>query len=56
MYICSASLTQWLFFVGLRYTTATFACAFINMTPMFTFVVALPFGYVINIIICYLAT
>ncbi|XP_012702408.2 WAT1-related protein At3g30340 isoform X2 [Setaria italica] len=40
----SASLTQWLFFVGLRYTTATFACAFINMTPMFTFLVALPFG------------
>jgi drug/metabolite transporter (DMT)-like permease len=41
--IYSASLTQWLFFVGLRYTTATFACAFINMTPMFTFLVALPF-------------
>lgn len=42
--VLGASLTQWLFFVGLRYTTATFACAFINMTPMFTFVVALPFG------------
>jgi drug/metabolite transporter (DMT)-like permease len=40
---CSASLTQWLFFLGLRYTTATFACAFINMTPMFTFLLALPF-------------
>lgn len=42
--VLGASLTQWLFFVGLRYTTATFACAFINMTPMFTFLVALPFG------------
>ncbi|KAF8676712.1 hypothetical protein HU200_046827 [Digitaria exilis] len=41
--VLGASLTQWLFFVGLRYTTATFACAFINMTPMFTFLVALPF-------------
>ncbi|KAL5200493.1 hypothetical protein ABZP36_021696 [Zizania latifolia] len=39
-----ASLTQWLFFVGLQYTTATFACAFINMTPLFTFLVALPYG------------
>ncbi|XP_062217225.1 WAT1-related protein At3g30340-like [Phragmites australis] len=42
--VLGASLTQWLFFVGLQYTTATFACAFINMTPMFTFLVALPFG------------
>jgi drug/metabolite transporter (DMT)-like permease len=40
---CRASLTQWLFFLGLRYTTATFSCAFINMTPMFTFLLALPF-------------
>ncbi|XP_015688884.1 WAT1-related protein At3g30340-like isoform X2 [Oryza brachyantha] len=39
-----ASLTQWLFFLGLQYTTATFACAFINMTPIFTFLVALPCG------------
>ncbi|KAL6629678.1 hypothetical protein ACP70R_029443 [Stipagrostis hirtigluma subsp. patula] len=42
--VLGASLTQWLFFEGLQYTTATFACAFINMTPMFTFLVALPFG------------
>lgn len=42
--VLGASLTQWLFFVGLQYTSATFACAFINMTPMFTFLVALPFG------------
>jgi drug/metabolite transporter (DMT)-like permease len=38
-----ASLTQWLFFLGLRYMTATFASAFVNMTPMFTFLLALPF-------------
>ncbi|KAL6848417.1 hypothetical protein ACP4OV_021711 [Aristida adscensionis] len=42
--LLGASLTQWLFFMGLQYTTATFSCAFVNMTPMFTFVVALPFG------------
>uniref|UniRef100_A0ACD5TAU0 Uncharacterized protein n=2 Tax=Avena sativa TaxID=4498 RepID=A0ACD5TAU0_AVESA len=41
--LLGASMTQWLFFLGLRYTTATFACAFINMTPMFTFLLALPF-------------
>ncbi|VAI41191.1 unnamed protein product [Triticum turgidum subsp. durum] len=41
--LLGASLTQWLFFFGLRYTTATFASAFINMTPMFTFLLALPF-------------
>ncbi|CAM0948207.1 unnamed protein product [Alopecurus aequalis] len=41
--LLGASLTQWLFFLGLRYTTATFSCAFINMTPMFTFLLALPF-------------
>uniref|UniRef100_I1PLV2 WAT1-related protein n=2 Tax=Oryza glaberrima TaxID=4538 RepID=I1PLV2_ORYGL len=42
--VLGASLTQWLFFLGLQYTTATFACAFINMTPIFTFIVALPYG------------
>ncbi|XP_008788718.2 WAT1-related protein At3g30340 [Phoenix dactylifera] len=38
-----ASLTQYLFFLGLKYTTATFACAFLNMAPVFTFLLALPF-------------
>lgn len=38
-----ASLIQWLFFLGLRYTTATFASAFNNTTPMFTFLLALAF-------------
>ncbi|KAF7087969.1 hypothetical protein CFC21_091125 [Triticum aestivum] len=35
--LLGASLLQWLFFLGLRYTTATFASAFNNTTPMFTF-------------------
>ncbi|KAG1360933.1 putative WAT1-related protein [Cocos nucifera] len=38
-----ASLTQYLFFLGLKYTTATFACAFLNMAPVLTFLLALPF-------------
>ncbi|KAG1359356.1 putative WAT1-related protein [Cocos nucifera] len=37
------SLTQYLFFFGLKYTTATFACAFLNMVPVLTFLIALPF-------------
>ncbi|XP_010941182.1 WAT1-related protein At3g30340 [Elaeis guineensis] len=37
------SLTQYLFFFGLRNTTATFACAFLNMVPVLTFLIALPF-------------
>ncbi|MQL87352.1 hypothetical protein Taro_019885, partial [Colocasia esculenta] len=41
--LLGASLTQYLFFVGLRYTSATFACAFLNMTPVLTFLIALAF-------------
>ncbi|XP_037439047.1 WAT1-related protein At3g30340-like [Triticum dicoccoides] len=41
--LLGASLIQWLFFLGLRYTTATFASAFNNTTPMFTFLLALAF-------------
>ncbi|XBI43587.1 hypothetical protein VPH35_108339 [Triticum aestivum] len=41
--LLGASLLQWLFFLGLRYTTATFASAFNNTTPMFTFLLALAF-------------
>nr|CAD1831083.1 unnamed protein product [Ananas comosus var. bracteatus] len=37
-----ASLPQYLFFVGLQYTSATFSCAFLNMAPIFTFLIALP--------------
>ncbi|KAF3324755.1 WAT1-related protein [Carex littledalei] len=38
-----ASLTQYLFFTGLKYTSTTFACAFLNIVPVFTFLMALPF-------------
>ncbi|XP_072995185.1 WAT1-related protein At3g30340-like [Typha latifolia] len=40
--LLGAALTQYLFFLGLQYTSATFACAFLNMTPVFTFLIALP--------------
>ncbi|XP_068635516.1 WAT1-related protein At3g30340-like isoform X2 [Aristolochia californica] len=38
------TLTLYLFILGLGYTTATFTCAFINMVPIATFLMALPFG------------
>ncbi|KAJ0968556.1 hypothetical protein J5N97_025473 [Dioscorea zingiberensis] len=38
-----ASLTQYLFFLGMQYTSATFACAFLNTTPALTFLIALVF-------------
>ncbi|OMO82340.1 Drug/metabolite transporter [Corchorus olitorius] len=39
-----ATLTQYFFLLGLEYTSATFSCAFINMVPAITFMLALPFG------------
>ncbi|KAJ3672659.1 hypothetical protein LUZ60_007380 [Juncus effusus] len=42
--LLGASLTQYLFYLGLRYTSATFACAFLNIVPVLTFLLALPFG------------
>ncbi|KAJ8539809.1 hypothetical protein K7X08_014061 [Anisodus acutangulus] len=42
--IVGASLTQYLFLLGIQYTSATFACAFVNMVPVITFLMALPFG------------
>ncbi|KAJ0779076.1 putative EamA domain-containing protein [Helianthus annuus] len=42
--ILGASLTQYLFLVGIQYTSATFACAFLNMVPVITFIMSLPFG------------
>lgn len=42
--IIGASLTQYLFLLGMEYTSATFSCAFVNMVPVITFLMALPFG------------
>ncbi|XP_010428315.1 PREDICTED: WAT1-related protein At4g01440-like [Camelina sativa] len=41
--LVGASLTQYFFLLGLSYTSATLACAFISMTPAITFVMALIF-------------
>ncbi|KAL2573551.1 hypothetical protein AAZV13_17G133800 [Glycine max] len=41
---CLVTLTQSLYLIGLEYTSATFACAFLNMVPVFTFIMALPLG------------
>ncbi|KAL1215927.1 WAT1-related protein [Cardamine amara subsp. amara] len=41
--LVGASLTQYFFLLGLSYTSATLACAFISMTPAVTFVMALIF-------------
>ncbi|KAL0409169.1 UNVERIFIED_CONTAM: WAT1-related protein [Sesamum radiatum] len=43
--IIGASVTQYLFLLGLEYTSATFSCAFLNMVPVITFLMALPFGF-----------
>lgn len=40
-----ASVTQYLFLLGMEYTSATFSCAFLNMVPVVTFLMALPFRY-----------
>ncbi|KAL6629335.1 hypothetical protein ACP70R_029100 [Stipagrostis hirtigluma subsp. patula] len=40
--ILGALLVQYLFFLGLSYTTATMAATFSNMTPVFTFLIAVP--------------
>ncbi|XVE77368.1 hypothetical protein DITRI_Ditri13aG0056600 [Diplodiscus trichospermus] len=42
--LIGATLTQYLFLLGLDYTSATFSCAFLNMVPAITFILALPFG------------
>ncbi|KAL9685290.1 hypothetical protein QQ045_022738 [Rhodiola kirilowii] len=43
--LIGVTLTQYLFLLGLEYTTATFACAFLNIVPVTTFLMALPFGF-----------
>ncbi|KAI3951191.1 hypothetical protein MKW98_028595 [Papaver atlanticum] len=42
--ILGATLSTYLYLVGLQNTTATFICAFVNMVPVITFLMALPFG------------
>ncbi|XP_027931534.1 WAT1-related protein At3g30340-like [Vigna unguiculata] len=42
--IVGASVTQYFVLLGIQYTSATFSCAFINMVPVLTFMMALPFG------------
>ncbi|KAL5572253.1 hypothetical protein UlMin_021850 [Ulmus minor] len=42
--LIGVTLTQFSFLLGLEYTSATFSCAFLNMVPVFTFILALPLG------------
>ncbi|KAG0453193.1 hypothetical protein HPP92_025857 [Vanilla planifolia] len=41
--LLGSSLTQIFFFLGLQYTSPTFSCAFLNVVPAMTFLIALPF-------------
>ncbi|KAI3896701.1 hypothetical protein MKX03_037948 [Papaver bracteatum] len=41
--ILGATLSTYLYLAGLQNTTATFICAFVNMVPVITFLMALPF-------------
>ncbi|XP_038679515.1 WAT1-related protein At3g30340 isoform X1 [Tripterygium wilfordii] len=43
--IVGTSLAQYFFLLGVQYTSATFSCAFNNMVPVVTFMMALPFGF-----------
>ncbi|KAK7280615.1 hypothetical protein RJT34_25680 [Clitoria ternatea] len=42
--LLGVTIPQYLFLIGLEYTSATFSCAFLNMVSLFTFVMAVPFG------------
>uniref|UniRef100_A0ACD5V630 Uncharacterized protein n=1 Tax=Avena sativa TaxID=4498 RepID=A0ACD5V630_AVESA len=42
--LLGALFAQYLFVLGLSYTTATLAATFSNMTPVFTFLIAVPLG------------
>ncbi|KAF5178161.1 Wat1-related protein [Thalictrum thalictroides] len=42
--LIGATFTQYFFLLGMQYTSATFACAFVNVVPVLTFMMALPFG------------
>ncbi|KAH0456540.1 hypothetical protein IEQ34_014447 [Dendrobium chrysotoxum] len=41
--ILGNSLTQYLFYLGLKFTSATYAAAFFNMTPVITFLLSIVF-------------
>ncbi|KAF9603786.1 hypothetical protein IFM89_037872 [Coptis chinensis] len=41
--LVGATLTQYFFFLGIEYTSASLSCAFMNIIPILTFVMALPF-------------
>ncbi|XWS35984.1 hypothetical protein CRYUN_Cryun20dG0042900 [Craigia yunnanensis] len=42
--LIGATLAQYFVLLGLEYTSVTFACAFLDMVPAITFILALPFG------------
>ncbi|KAE8722082.1 Ribosomal RNA processing Brix domain protein isoform 1 [Hibiscus syriacus] len=42
--LIGATLCLYSFLLGLQYTSSTFTCAFVNMVPAITFMLALPFG------------
>ncbi|KAL5863205.1 hypothetical protein ACOSQ3_000719 [Xanthoceras sorbifolium] len=42
--LIGVTLSQYTFLIGLEYTSAIFACAFTNLVPVYTFLLALPFG------------
>lgn len=42
--ILGATLNQCLYFIGLKYSTPTIACALNNLLPAITFILAIPFG------------
>ncbi|XP_002272105.2 WAT1-related protein At3g30340 [Vitis vinifera] len=41
--LLGATLTQYFFLLGLKYTSASFSCAFINLVPAITFILSLVF-------------
>ncbi|KAL6350072.1 hypothetical protein AAG906_004007 [Vitis piasezkii] len=42
--LLGATLTQYFFLLGLKYTSATFSCAFNNLVPAITFILSLVFN------------
>lgn len=48
--VFGAALSQYTFFYGLQYTTATFAITFINLSPVLTFIIAVVLRYTVHTI------